>query len=240
MLSLKKSMLLIVAPLSASKLNACTITENCPHHGFAASKNFTVAIRHAGKPLPGVLVEVTPDGDGLDIAGTTEAAGSVLFENLLPGNYHLSVCMLGITTVYQCFHVAKWATALAAKRTMTFTWGEDAPETRQISGKLVSRRVLIDASGQHPDPASVAGIRLTLTNALTGMRYETTTNPAGLIAFGSLTEGVYVLHSDADKGRHYDAGGLLIRLNPAAARSDLMLEIHGGGGDCRGPLALVN
>jgi len=238
----KIGMLLFAALLSApfSKLAACSISENCPHHGFAAAKNFTVTIRHAGKPLQGVLVEMIPDGDGLDIAGTTGAAGSVLFENLLPGNYHLSVSKLGITTVYQCFHVAKWATALTAKRTMSFNWGDDAPETRQISGKLVSRRVLIDATGQHPDPAPVAGIHLTLTNALTSMRYETTSNPAGLIAFSSVTEGVYVLHSEADEGRHYDAGDLLIRINPAAARSDLMLEIHGGGGDCRGSLAVVN
>ncbi|HSR05737.1 MAG TPA: carboxypeptidase-like regulatory domain-containing protein [Bryobacteraceae bacterium] len=205
---MKKAMLLLAALLSApfSKLEACSVTDICPHHGFAAAKMFTVTVLHAGKPLKGVLVEVTPDGDGLDIAGTTEAAGAILFENLRPGNYHISVSMLGITTVYQRFHVAKWTTALTAKRTMTFNWGDDAPETRQIAGKLVSRRVLIDASGQHPDLASVPGIHLTLTDALTGMRFETTSTPEGLIGFSDIAEGVYVLHSDGDERRHYDPG----------------------------------
>jgi hypothetical protein len=238
---MKKAPLLLIPLLSAalSKLEACSISENCPHHGFAAAKNFTVTVHHAGKPLPGVLVTVIPEGD-VDIAATTEAAGSVLFENLRPGNYHLSVSMLGITTVYQCFHVAKQTTTLTAKRSMTFTWGDSAPETRQLAGKLVSNRVLIDANGQHPDPASVAGIHLALTNALTGIRYETTSNPAGSITFSNIAEGVYVLHSDADESRHYGSGDLLIRLGPTAARTELLLQLGDGGGDCRGPLALMN
>ena len=198
---MKTGILLLATLLSApiSKLEACSVSENCPHHGFAAAKNFTVTVHHVGKPLPGVLVTVIPEGDGLDIAGTTEAAGAILFENLLPGNYHLSVSMLGITSVYQCFHVAKWATALNAKRTMTVTWGDHVPETRQISGKLTSYYSIIDANGPHLDLASVSGIHFTLTNALTGLQYETAANSDGLITFVSIAEGVYVLHSEPDE-----------------------------------------
>ncbi len=237
---MKKALFLLAALLSApvSKLEACSISEDCPHHGFAAAKNFTVTVHHAGKPLPGVLVTVIPEGD-VDMAATTEAAGSVLFENLRPGNYHLSVSMLGITSVYQCFHVAKRSTALTAKRNMTVNWGDRAPETRQISGKLTSRRFIFDANGPHLDPPYVFGIHLTLTNALTGMQTETTTTSEGLITFSDIAEGVYVIHSDGDKGRRYEPGDLLIRLNRAAARTDLVLELTGPG-SCSGPLALVN
>jgi len=237
---MKTRMLLLAALLSApvSKLEACEISENCPHHGFAAAKNFTVTVHHAGKPLPGVLVTVIPEDD-VDIAGTTEAAGSVLFENLRPGNYHLSVSMLGITSVYQCFHVPKRSTPLAAKRTMTVNWGDHAPETRQLSGKLTSRRFIFDGNGLHFDPPYISGIRLTLTNALTGVQTETTTTPEGLIAFSDIAEGLYVLHSDGDKERRYEPGDLLIRLNRAAARTDLVVELTGPG-SCSGPLVLLN
>lgn len=227
---------LVIAPVS--KLEACEISENCPHHGFAAARNFTVTVHHAGKPLPGVLVIVIPEDD-VEIAGTTEAAGSILFENLLPGNYHLSVSMLGITSVYQCFHVPKWATALTAKRTLTVTWGDNAPETRQISGKLTSRRFIFDANGPHFDPLYVSGIRLRLTNALTGMQSETTTTPEGLIIFNGIAEGLYVLHSDGDEKRRYSPSDLLIRLSSKAARADIVLELTGPG-SCSDPLVLAN
>jgi hypothetical protein len=231
---------LLLAALVIRKLTACSISEICPHHGFAAAKNFTVTVQHAGKPLPGVLVKAIPDNiDELDIAGTTEAAGSILFENLPPGNYHLSVSMLGITSTYLCFHGAKWA-ALNAKRTMTVNWGDDAAETRQPSGKLLSRHFIVDANGQHLDPTSASGIHFTLTNALTGMQLQTTSNSEGLIAFGSIADGVYVLHADGDDSRHYSSGDLLIRVESAAARAELMLTLSSGGGSCYGPLVLAN
>jgi Carboxypeptidase regulatory-like domain len=230
---------LLLAALVIPKLTACSISEICPHHGFAAARNFTVTVHHAGKPLPGALVKVIPDDGGLDIAETTEAAGSILFENLPPGNYHLSVSMLGITSFYRCFHVAKWA--LTANRTMTVNWGDDAPETRQISGRLTSLRTISYANGQHVDSTSVSGIQLTLSNALTGVRYQTTSSsPEGSFNFSSVPEGVYVLHSEADDRLRYYAGDLLIHLSPTAKRSELVVRLGGGGTDCGRALELMN
>jgi hypothetical protein len=241
MIALKKGML-VVALLSVpiSKLTACSITEICPHHGFEAAKNFTVTIHHAGKPLQGVLVKVIPDDDGVDIAGITEALGVIQFEDLRPGNYHISVSMLGISAVYQCFHVSKWTTGLNAKRTLTYGWGDDAPETRQIAGKVRSHSFIMDANGQHPETASVAGIHLTLTDPLSGVRSETTTSPEGLFRFSGISEGVYVLHSDGNERLRYYPGDMLIGLSPKAARTELVLELGGGGGDCNGPVYLIN
>jgi len=235
-------MLLLAALLSApiSKLEACSISVICPHHGFEAVKNFTVTVLHAGKPLPGVLLEVIPDGDGLDITGITEASGVIQFENLRPGKYHISVSMLGINTVYQCFHVSKWTTGLTAKRALTYNWGDDAPETRQISGKLTSRYFPVDSIGQHPDDPSVAGIHLILTDPLSGMHHETTSSPEGFSFPSGIAEGVYVLHSDGNERLRFNPGDILIRLSPTAPRKELMLELGGGGGDCRSPLELVN
>ncbi len=238
----KKGMLLIVALLSApiSKLEACSITEICPHHGFEAAKKFTVTVRHAGKPLQGVLVKVIPDHEGLEISGTTEAPGMIQFENLRPGKYHLSVSMLGINTVYQCFHISKWTTGLNAKHTLTYNWGDDAPETRQIAGKMESHRFVAQANVKHTDIAPVAGIHLTLTDPVTGARFETTSSPEGSFRFGGIGEGVYILHSDGDERLRYYPDAMLIRLNPTAARTELVLELGGGGGDCRSPLELAN
>ena len=185
-------------------------------------------------------MEVIPDHDGLDIAGITEAPGVIQFENLRPGNYHISVSMLGINTVFQCFHVSKLTTGLNAKRALTYNWGDDVPETRQLAGKLTSRYFAIDAIGQHPNSASVAGIHLTLTDPLTGMQYETTSSPEGFLLPSGIAEGVYVLHSDGNQRLRFYPGDLLIRLNPIAARNELVLELGGGGGDCRNPLELVN
>jgi hypothetical protein len=123
---------------------------------------------------------------------------------------------------------------------MTVNWGDNAPETRQISGKLTSYYSVIDANGPPLDFASVSRIHFTLTNVLTGMRYETSSNSEGLITFGSIAGGVYVLHSDPDERRHYAAGDLLIRVNPTAARTELVLKLGGGGTDCGSPLELTN
>ena len=220
-------------------MEACSITEICPHHGFEAAKNFTVTVLHAGKPLQGVLVNVIPDHAD-EISGITEAPGVIRFENLRPGRYHISVSMLGINTVFQCFHVSRWTTGLNAKRALAYNWGDDAPETRKIAGKLTSRYFGAEANGQHPDTASVTGVHLTLTDPLTGVRYETTSSPEGFFLPSDIAEGVYVLHSDGDERRRYYPAAILIRLHPTAARTELMLELGGGGGDCRSPLELVN
>jgi hypothetical protein len=232
-------MLLVVALLClpVSTLEACSIVEVCPHHGFEAAKKFTVAIRHAGMPLKGVLVEVISD-EGGNISKTTGAAGVVQLENLRTGNYHIDASMLGIDAIYECFHVAKWTTGLNAKRALTYNWGDDAPETRQIAGKITSSGSVPDADGQHLDAASAAGVHLILTDPVTGLRYETTSSPEGLFLFSGIVEGVYVLHSDGIKGQGFYPGDVLIRLNPAAARTELLV---GAGNPCGGrALELLN
>jgi hypothetical protein len=227
---------LLCLPISASK--ACEISLVCPHHGFEVANKFTVAIRHAGRPLKSALVEVILD-EGGNISKTTEATGVVLFENLPPGNYHISVSFLGIDAVYECFHVAKWKTARTAKRRLTYSWGDDAPKTRKIAGKLTSRYYIDEPREQHPN-TSVTGIHLTLIDPIMGTRYEATSDPDGFFFPSDIAEGVYVLHSEGDKSRRYYPADILIRLSRTAARKKLVLELGGGGGDCRSALELVN
>lgn len=236
------TMLLVVTLLcvTVSRLEACSVSLVCPHHGFEAGKIFSVVIRHAGKPLKGVLVELISD-EGINVPetkATTGASGVVQFANLRPGNYHIYASMLGIGAVYECFHVAKWATGLNAKRTVTYTWGDDAPETRRIAGKLTSRYYVNEPSEAHPN-SSITGIRLTLIDPILGTRYEATSAPGGFF-FNDIAAGVYVLHSDGDNSRRYDPADILIRLSPTAVRTELVLELGGGGGDCRSALELVN
>jgi hypothetical protein len=239
MITLKHGMLLVVALLGLplSQLDACSIAVVCTHNGFEAAKKFTVTISHAGKPLKGVLIEVIPD-DGVNISKITETVGVVQFDDLLPGKYHISVSMLGISSVYECFHVSNWTTGLNAKHSLTYSWGDDGIETRQIAGKLVSR--VLSANGQNPKTVSIAEIHLTLTDPVTGVQYETTSSPEGVFLFSGIAEGAYVLHSDGDKRFRYYPGDVLIHLERSIVRTELVFQLGGGGGDCRASLELLN
>jgi hypothetical protein len=171
----------------------------------------------------------------------TGPEGTIQFNDLSSGNYNLSVEKLGITAAYICLHVSKWSTGLSAKRALTFDWGNDAPETRRIAGRLVAGNVIYDG---RPIQIPVAGNRLTLHDALTDGSFETETDANGLFAFNGLASGIYVLHAHQAKQSFsradYAAGDVLIRLNPTARRETLTVQRNSGGGDCSGPVVLQN
>jgi hypothetical protein len=65
------TMLLVVTLLcvTVSRLEACSVSLVCAHHGFEAAKTFNVVIRHAGKPLNGVLVELISEEQSMFFLG---------------------------------------------------------------------------------------------------------------------------------------------------------------------------
>ena len=90
--------------------------------------------KHDGKPLEGVLVEITGEGKE-QFSGLTSTDGKAHL-NLSPGHYWIKAELLGISAAYECFHINQ-QTSKTAKREFTYEWGDSAPATRQLAGKMV-------------------------------------------------------------------------------------------------------
>jgi hypothetical protein len=203
-------------------------------------------IKHQGKPLQGVTVKVTDADAALHFSGVTTAIGSVRVTSLPPGDYWLDVDFLGIGAAYQCFHVADRASRHAKQR-VSYEWGDLAPATRRIAGKLIDSQ---PGTGESPIwnlvhrvNVPITGAKLNLQNPITRQVYSTVSNQSGAFAFDEVPAGTYVLHVEGGaSGRDYDATDLLIRLGPTATRDAVDLtRREAGGGSCGGAsLELLN
>ena len=113
--------------------NACSLA-GCLNDGVEANQHFTVIFKHNGKPVAGVLVEITGEGKE-QFSGLTSADGKVRL-NLSSGHYWIKAELLGISAAYECFHINQQSSK-SAKRKFTYEWGDSAPATRRIAGKMV-------------------------------------------------------------------------------------------------------
>jgi hypothetical protein len=89
-------------PLSAL---ACSVA-GCLDHGMEVGRGFVVRIKHNGRPLEGVVVEVRGASERVLFAEKSALDGAVHLPDLSPGDYWLTAEFLGIGTAYQCFHIA--------------------------------------------------------------------------------------------------------------------------------------
>lgn len=231
---------LLAFPVSSA---ACSLI-SCNDKGLEVRRDFVVKVTHGGKPLPGVNVQVTRHaterGNEL-FSGKTAADGTVRIANLQPGEFWLSSELLGITAGTECFHVGL-APSRKAKKTVTYEWGDLAPATLQIAGKLVDSE---PAHGDNPIwnlvhrvDVPISEAKLKLQNPLTGAAYTSLTDLDGRFSFGPIPNGIYVVHIDGEtvpSGRAYDAADLLVRLSGTAKASRLLLKHREpGGGSCGG------
>jgi hypothetical protein len=130
---------LVSVPLFTSAQSSACSMASCLNGGRETSRNLIVAITHEGKPLRGVAVHVI--GKGVErFSGATMADGTVRLVGLEPGEYWLNAEFLGIGAAYECFHVND-RSSLRAKRRLTYEWGDDAPATARIAGRLVDSQV---------------------------------------------------------------------------------------------------
>jgi Carboxypeptidase regulatory-like domain/Prealbumin-like fold domain len=203
-----------------------------------------VKIRHAGKPLPGVTDEITGPQDTSDwkkFTVTTNKDGIAHIINLAPGDYWLNAEYLGIGAAYHCFHVQE-KPSRKAKRKLAYDWGNLAPATRRIAGKLIDSQPGKGATPiqnlLHRVDVPIAGAKLKLQNATTGSVYQSTSDANGAFAFGGIPNGTYVLHIDAgmvEPGREYEASDHLIAVATTARRDSLLLKRQeASGGSCGG------
>jgi hypothetical protein len=129
--------LVCLLPLVAIPAGACSLA-GCQDRGIEMRNDFAVRIRHADKPLPGATVEITgPQGTSgaKKFAVITDKDGIARITKLVPGDYWLNAEYLDISAAYHCFHVNE-RPSRKAKRNLAYDWGDLAPGTRRIAGKL--------------------------------------------------------------------------------------------------------
>jgi hypothetical protein len=222
---------------------ACSLA-GCRDRGVEMRSDFAVKIRHTDKPLAGAAIEITgPQGtsDAKKFTVTTGKDGLARISNLAPGDYWLNAEYLEIGAVYYCFHVNE-KPSRKAKYSLTYDWGDLAPGTRRIAGKLVDSQPGKGGTPiwnlLHRVDVPIAGAKLTLQNATTGDVYHTTSDTNGAFAFDGIPNGTYALHIDAGKvepDREYEASEHLIALGSSAKRDSLLLKRReASGGSCGG------
>jgi hypothetical protein len=226
---------------------ACSLA-GCLGNGVEVHRSFQVHISHDNKPLKGVTVEVRSFGgenNGTNLfSGMTASDGTVHIGSLPSGTYWLDAELLGITAGIQCFHVGSSASR-KAKKQLTYEWGDLAPATRQIAGRLIDNQ-----PGQGGTPiwnllhrvdVPIGDAKLNLQNPLTSAAYTTVSNSDGEFSFRGIPNGIYVLHIDAgiaQGDREYRSTDLLIRLSDTAKRGTLLLARQEDSGTSCGDTSL--
>lgn len=205
---------------------ACSLVP-CINSGIEVRRDFSVLVKHDGKPLKGVKVEIKTNLGSIISTGTTDSAGRATVTNLSPGEYWLSADLLGIGAAYHCFHVAQQPTA-KAKRVMKYDWGDLAPAMRRVAGSVIDTQpgtggtLLWNLS--HPVKVPVQSAALRLQNAITGEVFTATSDERGDFEFGSIPNGTYVLHIEGGTGRTYDPTDVLMKVRADVARGAVVLS----------------
>ena len=203
---------------------------------------FAVKLTHNGQPLAGVLVDVvTQAGNEKQFSDVTGPDGTVYVSNLPAGEFWLSAKYLGVSAAYQCFHIENHPSRKAKKR-LTLDWGNYAPATRKVAGKLIDSQPGDGGTPlwnmSHRVDVPILGAAMKLKNALTGVVYSATSDDTGAFSFPDMSKGTYVLHIDGGKiksGRGYDAADLVIDVSAKARDQSLLLtNREPGGGSCGG------
>jgi hypothetical protein len=205
-------------------------------------REFTVKLTHNGQPLAGALVDVVNQaGNEKQFSDVTGPDGTVYVTNLPAGGFWLNAEYFGVPAAYQCFHIADHPSRNAKKR-LTFDWGDYAPATRQVAGKLIDSQPGEGGTPlwnmTHRVDVPIRGAAMKLKNALTGVVYSATSDDMGAFSFPTVPKGTYVLHiggGTVKSGRDYDATDLVIDVSAKARGHSLLLtNREPGGGSCGG------
>lgn len=209
----------------------------CIDNGTELRSEFVVIVRHEGKPLPGATIQIArADAENADklFSGTTAADGTVRVERLPSGSYLLSAQLLGIFANSECFHVGK-TSSKGAKKEISFKWGNEPPEAREATGKLVHSQAAYDRSPQWnahrvyiPIPKAMLSLRAVQSAAF----YHARSDKDGHFTFGEIPEGIYVLRVE---GAGIEPTNLLFRVSHTAEKKTLFVDDADPiGGGCGG------
>lgn len=236
---LVRYVLIAVLPLIVAAAALGCSMAGCLNNGDEMRPTFTIVVTHDDKPLAGVSFHVAAKGADR-FSGLTDDKGIIQIPNLPPGLYWLNGDLLGTGVVYTCFHVGE-KPSKRAKSKLTYTWGDDAPGTSIIAGRLVDSQ--FGRGGTpiwnliHRIDIPIAGASLRLQDPITHAIYLTRSDQDGKFSFEAITAGTYVLHIEGGAAGDlpYDATDQLVGVAGNATRNFLVFKKRdGGGGSCGG------
>jgi hypothetical protein len=208
----------------------------CLNNGDEMRPAFKILVRHRDKPLAGVTFHIVTKGVE-QFSPTSDETGTVHIQGLSPGEYWLRGDFMGTGVVYTCFHV-KTKPSKSAKAGLNYEWGDDAPATSRIAGRLVDSQPAKGGTPiwnlTHRVDVPMAGAGLTLRDPVTHAIYSTTSDQDGRFSVEGPPNGTYVLHIEGGgTGDHtYDPTDSVIELSNNAKRSELLFK--GGPSGCGG------
>jgi hypothetical protein len=211
----------------------------CLGNGDEMRPSFTILVTHDDKPLAGVRFHIVANG-AERFSETSDDSGAVHIQKLAPGLYWLNGDLLGTGVVYTCFHVNE-KPSRKAKTKLAYTWGDDAPGTSRIAGKLVDSQPGVGGTPiwnlVHRMEVPIVGAALRLQDPITHAVYLASSDQDGKFSFEGIPSRTYVLHIEggAAGDRGYDATDEVISLDTSATRNWLVFKrSDAGGGSCGG------
>lgn len=226
-----------VSVLFPAAAHGCSMAA-CLNGGFELQGTFVVSVRHRGKPIGGVRVEIMANGER-KLSVATGPDGNARITSLSPGEYWLDTDLLGISAGSQCFHIAS-RSSLRAKKRIAYDWGDLAPGFRRAAGRLIDSEPGKGGSPIwnmiHRVEVPIRGAHLKLQDPIDGTTREATSAEDGSFSFDGMPRGTYVLHAEGGQSdRDYESTDQLIRIGPTAKRDTLLLvRRDAGGGSCGG------
>jgi Carboxypeptidase regulatory-like domain/Prealbumin-like fold domain len=208
----------------------------CLGNGDEVRPDFMISVTHNDKPLAGVEFHILAKGTER-FSASTDQRGLIHVAELQPGLYWLKGEILGTGVVETCFHISG-RPSRKAKARLTYTWGDEAPATTRIAGRLM---VSEPAKGgtpiwnlTHRVDEALAGADLTVHDPISQAVYVTTSDKDGHFSFEGLPNGTYVLHIEGGSadGFTYDPTNEVIELASSARRPELLFK--GGPSGCGG------
>jgi hypothetical protein len=225
---------------------ACSLISCSTNDEDEVRRDFTVKVTLGGVPLSMVNTWVTrwPGDEKKLFSGVTGTDGNVRVSRLPPGEYWLYSELLGISAGGICLKINSHPSK-SAKRIETFRWGDSAPTTRKVAGRLID-----PAPGEGAaffqnilkhvvDPIPEA--KLELRDPLTGAIHNTLSDIDGRFSFGDIPSGTYVIHIEGGRipiGHGFEPTDLLIQVTDTASRDLLLLE-RSGGSTCGSPSLIL-
>lgn len=227
--------LIAIFTLCAPTVLGCSMA-GCLNNGDEVRPAFAISVTHDERPLAGVSFHVVAKGNE-QFSGVTDETGSIHIPKLGPGLYWLKGEILGTDVVETCFHVSA-KPSIKAKATLAYTWGDEAPATTKIVGRLVVSQPATSGTPiwnlTHRIDKPLATATLTLHDPISHAAYTTTSDKDGDLSFEGLPNGTYVLHIEGGSagGFTYEPSNEIIEIANTAKRSELLFK--GGPSGCGG------
>jgi len=238
MLFARYASIAILTLVCSSAAFGCSMA-GCMNNGDEMRPTFTIVVTHDNKPLAGVGFHIVAKGAD-QFSGLTDEKGIIHVPKLPPGLYWLNGDLLGTGVVYTCFHVGE-KPSRKAKARLSYTWGDEAPGTSRIAGRLVDSQPGKGGTPiwnlVHRTEVPIVGAGLRLQDPITHAIYLASSDQDGRFSIEGVASGTYVLHIEGGEAgdRSYDATDQLVRLDERATRYFLVFKRRdGGGGSCGG------